>query len=420
MPVLPATRTPGIAAAAPVPTSTTASMYSRTVRAVVARSTRLRAGAARPARSVSGVRTPSSRDRRRDPRHLQRRRLHAPLADRRRADGELVADLVGRRDRARRRAGDAEVLVEAERLGRLRRAAPGPGARRAARRPSCTSARRTGAATRRTTRRWRSRARRPRASPPSATGIGRVAAREARLERAGERDHLERRARAAAGRRTRCRRAPRISPVFGLQRRRRRRTASPSASTAARCTSGSIDVRTALPARRWLAPRTRVPARSTPPGLAAQLVVEDALEAREADRRVGGHARARAARRRAPAGTGPSWPAIAVATGPERGGALGRPRRAACRRARGCSRAARQLVVRVRRSPRSTPGNVRFCAQSTRASSSSPSKRQAQRRADRAEDARRDGHRDAHDAVSSLPALPGANAVAVAVAAAAR
>src|SRR6201999_3700975 len=55
-------------------------------------------------------------DRRRDERHLQRRRLHLALADRRRADRQIVADLVRRRDRRGRLAREDRVLVEAELL----------------------------------------------------------------------------------------------------------------------------------------------------------------------------------------------------------------------------------------------------------------------------------------------------------------
>ena len=62
-------------------------------------------------------RAPFERDRRRHAHHLQRRRLHASLADRRRADGQVVADLRRRRDRARRGPGDVGGVVEPEPLG---------------------------------------------------------------------------------------------------------------------------------------------------------------------------------------------------------------------------------------------------------------------------------------------------------------
>ena len=78
----------------------------------------------------------------------------------------------------------------------------------------------------------------------------------------------------------------RISPVRG------RTTAMPpsrpvSASTAAICTLGAIDVRTAGAASAMPAPRSRPPARSTPPGCPRSSLVEDPLQAAHADLRVG-------------------------------------------------------------------------------------------------------------------------------------
>ena len=79
-------------------------------------------------------------DRRADARHRQRRGEVAVLADRAGADREVVLELV-RRDRAPLGARDRRLLVEPERLGGGGRAAWRRAARRAERRPSCTSAR---------------------------------------------------------------------------------------------------------------------------------------------------------------------------------------------------------------------------------------------------------------------------------------
>ena len=192
--------------------------------------------------------------------------------------------------------------------------------------------------------------------------------------------------------------SPRISPVFG------RSTATPpncppSASTAARC-----DVRgrssSARPCRRAACSRasTRAPARSTPPGRPATSRVEDALEARDPDGRVVGDAARAAASSTRAAGTGPSWPAIAVATGP-RGevrwspSASGVPSRARMSRAGRQRRPAVEPLAAVDAGEREVRGPVDAGVVVLALKGS------AQRRADRAEDARRDGHRDAHDAV---------------------
>ena len=114
--------------------------------------------------------------------------------------------------------------VEAEALGGRPPAGWRPASRPAARTPSCTSWRTRSRASRRRTRRWRSAAGRPRASPRSGTGslaaLGHV-----RRQHAGERDDLERGAgrlrggvgdarparapRRRAGGRRRCRRSGR-------------------------------------------------------------------------------------------------------------------------------------------------------------------------------------------------------------------
>ena len=60
---------------------------------------------------------PAVGDRRRDGRHLQRRRQHLALADRGRADVQFALDLRGGRQRALGRACDPRRVVEAERFG---------------------------------------------------------------------------------------------------------------------------------------------------------------------------------------------------------------------------------------------------------------------------------------------------------------
>ena len=96
VPVLPATATPGIAAAVPVPSRTTPIISRRTVRATDGarwRAPRRRGGAA--GKNVGARPAPAVGDRRRHERHLQRRRQHLALADRRRADGQFSLDLAG-------------------------------------------------------------------------------------------------------------------------------------------------------------------------------------------------------------------------------------------------------------------------------------------------------------------------------------
>ena len=103
VPVLPATSRRGSPPPCRCRRATTASIIRATSRAT--RGSRVaRAARAASSRASGCGRRPRMRDRRRDRRHLQRRRLHAALADRRGADGEVVADLAGRRDRALGRA----------------------------------------------------------------------------------------------------------------------------------------------------------------------------------------------------------------------------------------------------------------------------------------------------------------------------
>ena len=239
-------------------------------------------------RRAAGAAAPA--DRRGDDRHLQRGRLHAALADRRRADREVVADLARPR---------GIVLV----------AAPGmPGSRLKPKRSATSTSRRAPSsraergedrvarlreglrrACRRTTRRWRSRARRPRASPSSATGIRAARARRGCASSAPvERDDLERRARRLQAGEARCRRA-----------RGPRRCAGRSADDAAEAAGERGDGR-ALDARRRssCAPARRCARRggrerrgrrraARRRGGRASRVVEDALEAADADLRVG-------------------------------------------------------------------------------------------------------------------------------------
>ena len=73
----------------------------RAVRSLIARAPVAgRAARACARSSVSCGREPAARDRRRDRPPSERRRLHEALPDRARADGEVVADRVGARDRA--------------------------------------------------------------------------------------------------------------------------------------------------------------------------------------------------------------------------------------------------------------------------------------------------------------------------------
>ena len=77
-------------------------------------------------------------DRRADARHRQRRGEVAVLADRRRADGEAVAQRARRRDPRRPSRSGCAALVEAEALGGGDEALARRASRRAGRRPSCT------------------------------------------------------------------------------------------------------------------------------------------------------------------------------------------------------------------------------------------------------------------------------------------
>ena len=223
--------------------------------------------------------------------------------------------------------------------------------------------------------------------------IGGVAARQARLERARERDHLERRSRRLQARErdagepedlARLRAQHRDAAELRAERLDRRALHA-----------GSIVVRTAVPAR-GCGPRARAsPARRTPPGRPATSSSKTRSRPEMPTVASSGMPRARASSTRA-AGTGPSWPAIAVATGPSGDvrsapSASGVPSRARML-ARGGS-----VVLRVRRSPRLTPGNVRFSRPVDAGVVVLALEAHAQRRADRAEDARRDGHRHGHD-----------------------
>ena len=128
VPVLPATRTPGIAAAVPVPSRTTPTMRSLTARATAGRRRprrRLAAAGGRPrarasARSSVGAGRPPPR--RSSPRRspsAARVACTRPWPIARRADGEVVADLLAP-------AGSCVVAAPSMRRGRVEAEAPRP------------------------------------------------------------------------------------------------------------------------------------------------------------------------------------------------------------------------------------------------------------------------------------------------------
>ena len=179
-------------------------------------------------------------------------------------------------------------------------------------------ARRRRRACRRSTRRWRSRGRRPPARPSCWTGIGLLRVGDPGLERARRRDHLERRPGRLQAREGDPGEGEHLA---GARARapRRRPGAPPSAVTAACSTGSEIVVRTAGAWRGLVRLSTRAPATSSPPGRAEQALVEDPLEARDADLGVGGHAERGELRRGARAGSGPSWPTTCGASSERRG-----------------------------------------------------------------------------------------------------
>ena len=364
----------GSARRCPCRRATTASIrrcIRRAVRALITRSPAPGFAARACARSsVSGRRRPRLAIDAGRLGHLQRRRLHLALADRGRADREVVADRVGLRDRALGDDREGGRAVEAERARRSatrrcraelraerredRVAGDGEGLHE---RPAADLA----AGVRRAGRR--------RARPGSRTGRSSLELGDAGLERAGGRDHLERRARRlqqrerrarvrehGAGRAGRTRRRRRS----GRRARRRRRARAPGRSWCARARRAGPG-----PGRSRACPASSVPD-GRPPSRSSKI----ALEAAGPDLRVGGHAELRDARgldvrrsgracrrpgrRRPGSGTSASAPC-----------ASGVPSRAVSVPRSGI------VVRRVRRSPSRRPGKTSRGFQSTRRASPS-------------------------------------------------
>ena len=141
VPVLPATSPRGSGPTVPVPNWTTATIICCTSRATWPLITRTKRGLL--VGEQGGDRPPAAhRDRRRDVGHLQRGGLDQTLADRRGADGEVVADRCRRRDRRSAAPGIEGGLVEAEPLGHGHQPPRRRPWRRAGRTPSCRRPRR--------------------------------------------------------------------------------------------------------------------------------------------------------------------------------------------------------------------------------------------------------------------------------------
>ena len=128
----------------------------------------------------------------------------------------------------------------------------------------------------------------------------------------------------------------------------------PSAVTAACSTGSEIVVRTAGAWRGLVRLSTRAPATSSPPGRAEQALVEDPLEARDADLGVGGHAE----RGELLAALGRDRAELADDLGRQQRGRVRdrRPWPAPCGRAPAAWRACGIRVTRRRRSPAASPG----------------------------------------------------------------
>ena len=200
-------------------------------------------------------------------------------------------------------------------------------------------------------------------------GIGRVRARQARLERTGERDHLEGR----AGRLQARERDAREAGDLARPRPDHRHAAE---AVAERLDRGGLDLRVDRRADR---PRLL----RLGPGEQSRAGAQLAAGARPPGglgRRARGRRRRRARRAGTPSsrrrearsgGGSPRVPTIAAATGPS-GDVRSSPSASGVpSRARMCARGGRR-VVRSSPTPRSTPGNVRFSDHATAASSSSP------------------------------------------------
>ena len=157
------------------------------------------AGDAHELRALVGLerrhRPPAAhRDRGGDVGHLERGGLDHALADRGRADREVVSDLARGRDRALGGARDRRGLVEAEPLGDGDQPLAAELGARAARTPSCTRPRTRSGTCRRSPRRWRCGGCSRRASPRCCTGKTVVSFTIPACERAGGGDDLHRRA----------------------------------------------------------------------------------------------------------------------------------------------------------------------------------------------------------------------------------
>ena len=359
VPVLPATSTPGIAAthagAATDDGEHEALHGARHLRARGAHGVgRAAMGGVVVERQVRPA--PAQADGRSDRRHLQRRGLHAALADRRRADGQVVADLAGGRDGALGRPRDVRRCVEAEALGggdealraelgaerredRVARLGEGDDERAAA--GLAVGVLELDALR----------------APPRLHRVGLLRVRDPRLERARRRDDLERRAGRLQAREG--------DPGEG---RAPRRCAGSSATTPPRRAPSAVDRRlldgrgdrrahgrrlARAGAREHPCPRPR----STPPGVPSRRSSKIALEARDADLRRRRAPRARRARRARSGGIGPSWPTTCGASGEgeERSSPLASTRAVAGEQRR---RAAGIVVTRRRRSPAPSPGKT--------------------------------------------------------------
>ena len=323
--------------------------------------------------------------------------LPCPIAVEPTSSGVAISFAVRQRARGlARRGGRLRSSRSARRRPRSRATRA---SRRAARTPSCTSGRSCRGTCRRRTRRWRSRARRRRSRRLVSTGNGRGRLHEAALERGGGGHDLERRARAAAGRRTRCRRARGPRPCAG-RAPRRRRAGRPAPSP--RPPGG--------PCRSWCATRrarARLGARQHAPAgqqLAARAARAALLEARARARLPHRPVRREAARvegepllGRSPAPSGPrssrrARRAARCARSPA-------PGRAPCRRA---TRSVARLggpAAPLERSPGPSPGKTRRGDQAT----CSSAHRDLRCAADSAEHARADHDRHGHGAAVAVP-----------------
>ena len=341
-------------------------------------------------------------DRLRHRRHHQRRGERAELADGGRAHLQRGVDLGRRRDRAGHLAGHARLAVPAEALGGLDELRRRRASRRAGRTPSCTSARSSRGSCRRTTRRWRSRARRRRWSPRSRPGTRSRGVTAPRLERGRRRDDLE----GGAGRLGRREGDPgeradlAVARVERGDRRRTARRARPPPPPGGGCRSSCAPAGAAPRPRARQHPPARRAARrrGAPPAGPGR-----PPRARSAPRGVGAGSRARTAPAAPPAvSSGASVPAIepAIASSGELR-ATARPRASTLPSRDSSVPRAGGTLRRASPSPRRSPGKASSGPQVTRSPStgSSSSPRSAP------EDARAHLDRHGHDAVALVAGL---------------